>query len=575
MSDNPPSHDPSGQSSGETVRPWAAPDAAAEAPPGNPGWTAPPPPPPASGWGSPTPGWGGTTRPVIGPPPPPPSTGWPGAVPPPPGQPPYWAPSRQAPIRRARVAMGLGAVLLLAVVGLVAYARTTADDKYPDEWDPRVTDLVDFVEKERGLEFQHPVHVDFLSAEEYSDAVTGEDFAGVEEEDGTGEQQAAFLRALGLAEGEIDMGQASDDMADASTLAFYNMLTKRVTVRGEDLTVDVEVTLVHELTHALQDQQFDLSGLQEEISADLDLDNPDLEVFDGFQALVEGDAVRIENAYIAGLSSDDLDDYIANYNDQVAEAEDELGSVPQVMFASMLVPYELGGPLVDLIAADGGNDAVDDAFDQLPSTGEHLLDPRSYFDADDPSSLSFPDLPAGVDDATDEGTLSAVDVYLLLAERIDPLVALEAADGWGNARYVSYEDDDRTCVRFAVAGDSTSDDDELARALSDWADETPDGEVLDEDSATTVQTCDPGEDGPSINDRAMDALTLPVARSQIMLQVVEVDGIDVPEAWDIADCTVNQLGFEKVVDITYAASEAEAEELAGDIDAANEACSDA
>ena len=43
-------------------------------------------------------------------------------------------------------------------------------------------------------------------------------------------------------------------------------------MRGTDLTdVDVRVTIVHELTHALQDQHFDLTKLDDAVETEEDL----------------------------------------------------------------------------------------------------------------------------------------------------------------------------------------------------------------------------------------------------------------------------------------------------------------
>ena len=431
-------------------------------------------------------------------------------------------------------------------------------DKYPNEWDPRVADLVDFVEHERGLEFEHPVYVDFLSASAYSDEMRVDSSDMTDEETEALEQQTSFLRALGLASGDIDLLEAGNDLADTGTLAFYDVMSEHVVVRGKEMSVGLEVTLVHELTHALQDQVFDLEELQ--MGLDVDPEDPNLDVFAGYQALVEGDAVRIENAYVEGLSNDDFDEYVESYNSDVEAAEAGMGDIPGALMASQLLPYVLGQPLVDLIAADGGNDAVDDAFDQLPSTGEHLLDPRAYFDGQEAEPLDAPALPEGVTESLDEGTISAVDLYILLAERLDPLVALKAADGWGNGRYVTYEDDDRTCVRFTVDGDTEADDREIDEALQGWVDAAPiasDAEMQPDVDDTAVQSCDPGAGGPAIEDRAMDALTVPATRSQIMLDAVGAGGLDVDEAWDASNCIVGELGYEKVVALANAAEESD------------------
>ena len=48
-------------------------------------------------------------------------------------------------------------------LAFVAETGDAADDGTPDEWDRRVVEYVQFVERERGLEFEHPVRVRFLA----------------------------------------------------------------------------------------------------------------------------------------------------------------------------------------------------------------------------------------------------------------------------------------------------------------------------------------------------------------------------------------------------------------------------
>src|SRR5687767_10540895 len=100
----------------------------------------PPPPPPLP------PSWGPAPTAWRSPPPPPP----PSLAPPPP---------------RWLVALGImvTGVLVLGLVALATRAFGSDGPDHPDAWDPRVSDLAAFVEDERGLEFDHPVHVDFLT----------------------------------------------------------------------------------------------------------------------------------------------------------------------------------------------------------------------------------------------------------------------------------------------------------------------------------------------------------------------------------------------------------------------------
>ena len=67
-----------------------------------------------------------------------------------------------------------------------------------------------------------------------------------------------------MASGELDLFTAWMSVSDGGTLAFYDPIDERVRVRGTELSVGLEVTLVHELTHALQDQHFDVERLYDD-----------------------------------------------------------------------------------------------------------------------------------------------------------------------------------------------------------------------------------------------------------------------------------------------------------------------
>ncbi|MEO7571420.1 MAG: hypothetical protein ABIX10_03195, partial [Acidimicrobiales bacterium] len=271
--------------------------------------------------------------------------------------------------------MALGIVTAgLLVLGAVAVATGALGDdgpSHPDDWDPRVADLAAFVEAERGLVFDHPVHVDFLSPADYS-AETTEDDGGVA--DGEREEldrYAAELRALGVASGELDLFAAFNQVADGGTLAFYDPTDQRVRVRGTEMTVGLEVTIVHELTHALQDQRFDLERLY---ASDLDSG-----ASAAFRGLAEGDAVRIEEAYTADkLTETERTAYDEEFAGELADSQLATADVPPFLSATFSAPYALGQPFVTMLLGQDGNDGVDDAFESPPDTEEHLFDPTSF-----------------------------------------------------------------------------------------------------------------------------------------------------------------------------------------------------
>ena len=77
----------------------------------------------------------------------------------------------------------LGAALVAGVYVLLPEKDDGPD--YPAAWNPRVQKYVDIVEDERGLEFKHPIHVDFLSVKDFRRKVTvdGEDLTDKDREE--------------------------------------------------------------------------------------------------------------------------------------------------------------------------------------------------------------------------------------------------------------------------------------------------------------------------------------------------------------------------------------------------------
>jgi hypothetical protein len=432
-------------------------------------------------------------------------------------------------------------VVAAGLVALGAVALLTRDgDDHPSEWDPRVADLAAFVERERGLEFDHPVHVDFLTAEEYSAETTSDESALLDEERTELDRQAGELRALGVASGEVDLFTAFNQVADGGTLAFYDPFDERVRVRGTELTVGTEVTVVHELTHALQDQHFDLEGLFDE-----ELDDSSATAY---RALIEGDALRVEDAYVAGvLTPEEQTAYDDEFAAELDASEDATADVPPFISAAVGAPYALGRPFVLLLLNEGGNGAVDDAFVTRPTTEEHLLDPLSFLEGDGAELLEVGE-PDGVE-VVDDGHFGAIGWYLFLAERIDPKQAFDAALGWGGDGYLSYTDDDTACVRAAFVGDTDADEAEMAAALDDWVAAMPGGEAerLDTDGHPGLRSCDPGPDVDlELTGRTEDSLFLPSLWGYLVADASSQ--LDAEPSRCYARAVLGQLTYEEISD---------------------------
>lgn len=481
----------------------------------------PPYPPQAPGW--PPAGGGGYYPPS----PPPPGGGWgyPGGGGQPPGWPPQYPPQyprKQGGGRRIGFIVGCAALaLIIGVVSVLVFnhgslsfsagpkTKASPQPTFPATWDARVLPEVGFVQQDRGLTFKHPVTVNFLSDSDYVAQMNKDPENAQPSVDA---QETGLYRAVGLVEGQADLNEAGNTLADNGTAAFYDNHTKQVYVRGTDLTLDVKVTLVHELTHAAQDQYFDLSRSDSMINSGAQ---------EGFQALVEGDAVRVENDYIRTLS--DADQATYEQQDQAAsdKAQQDLTSVPPALVELFGAPYDLGPELLKVLVLKNGNAAVDDAFRNPPTTELQYFDPYVYAASTPAQHVAEPALPKGAK-KFDSGDFGALSWYVVLTQRIAPGTALQAADAWAGDSYVGYTQNGKSCLSASVVA-AAAGLPAMTTAFTQWAQAMPAGSVTVAPDAggLKIAACDPGASASQTPvDTAQDALVLPVSRTEFTIGTI-------------------------------------------------------
>jgi hypothetical protein len=384
----------------------------------------------------------------------------------------------------------------------------SAGHSFPAAWDPRVAALADFVEAERGLRFEHPVHVDFLERDDFVALVTSDEANLSPHDRDDRARESASYRALGLLEGDVDLFEAGNTAAGEAFVAYYDFASERIRVRGTELTLAVQGTLVHELTHALQDQTFDLTR-----GGTFDVDGQNKT----FQAVVEGDAVRMERAWVDSLSDDDR----ADYHDarHLAAEKIDLSEVPEVLTSFLRAPYQFGPLFVELLLEADGQEALDTAFESPPAADALILDPFRYLAGDDLVDVEVPKL-ARDEIESEKGSFGAMSLFLMLAQRVPPHLALAATDRWAGDAYVNFQRAGRQCVRAAFAGRDAAETEVIAGVLDAWEDKMPERAAAVErhDGLVEVTSCDPGIKARSRGlNRLRVAVAVPLTRTQFAL----------------------------------------------------------
>ena len=322
-----------------------------------------------------------------------------------------------------------------------------------------------FVEKERGLRFQRPVQVTSLADAPFEARLSESDAEDLEEV-----RDAQFvLVAMGLLDEDVDLVDAVRRFSAGAVLGFYDTDTKELVVRGAAPTPFVRAVLVHELTHALEDQHFGL-----------DRDDLGDEAYLGFSALAEGSAGRIEDRYRSSLGRSERREADREERTRAGAIP---GDVPDLVQVIVGFPYAYGGRLVQAILGAGGRARLDGAFGAPPASSEHVLDPARYLRGDDPRPVPAPRADR---EAFDDGEIGQLFLSLMLRAELDDDDADEAAEGWGGDHYVAWKEGARTCVRMTFVMDTPGDTAQLSDALARWARDR-DGSASA--TGTSLRTC--------------------------------------------------------------------------------------
>ncbi len=293
------------------------------------------------------------------------------------------------------------------------------------------TEIERQVEEIRGLKFKRPVDYAIVTRQGIQGVLSNKLAENYSEADFT-EIARAYSR-LGLLPEGYPLRQSYVDLLSEQVAAFFDQHTHKLFM-FEDASLENHqnrIILAHELTHALQDQHFELLKLPLEIK-----DNDDRAL--AASALVEGEATAVMTAYmLKNLSLQSIKESAAGL---LGQNTAQLQKAPRFLRELLIFPYLRGQEFCAAVMAEDGYEALTRCYRRLPSSTAQILHPEKYAGAapEEPLSIGFPETAFEAEPPAVNNVLGEIGTRLQLATGVDDAFAESAATGWRGDRYLSF-----------------------------------------------------------------------------------------------------------------------------------------
>ena len=191
------------------------------------------------------------------------------------------------------------------------------------------------------------------------------------------------LKKLGLAPADFQYRALMLRVLTEQVAGYYDPKTRQFHL-ADWIDLDGQKPIMaHELTHALQDQHFNLRRFEHWPKGDSDAEL-------AAHALIEGDATLAMALYVANNPLRALA-FLKSLG-ATGMSSAELDKAPRALRESLLFPYQDGEKWVNALYKRGGWNEVSQAFTTLPQSTEQILHPEKYFAHEAPVRVTLPDI---------------------------------------------------------------------------------------------------------------------------------------------------------------------------------------
>ena len=249
--------------------------------------------------------------------------------------------------------------------------------------------------------------------------------------------QELALKRLGLIPEKLDMMSFTLQLYGEQVAGYYDPFKAKFFIASWMNAQMQAPIMAHELTHALQDQSFNLKPFLTPIA-----DNSDATM--ARQAVVEGDASVAMFAWIGRQSGVDMSTQPIGAMLRQSMKNPQFpvfAQAPEYLQESLAFPYASGSDFIVRTRAAGGWKAVDALYADLPKSTEQILHPEKYKGPakDDPTPIALAGLKLDGFKEVHTDVLGEAILKVMMDGYFDETDAANIAAGWDGDRYRAFQ----------------------------------------------------------------------------------------------------------------------------------------
>jgi len=254
------------------------------------------------------------------------------------------------------------------------------------------------------------------------------------------------LKMFGFVPQDFNLERETVDLVSEQAAAFYDYHRKKLFLTDWAPSAMQESALVHELAHALADQNFHLERFIKQGGKSDDSELARMAVMEGQATWLMTEALA-RRAGQSISSNPSLLNVMGGGGEGGSSQFPVFNSVPLYLRETLVFPYTDGARFQNAVYDKLGKAAFAELFRHPPDTTQQILHPRKYFDHLEPTAPEFPPVaPAKGFKDLSEGMLGELDHAILIRQYGTSEQADSIAPHWKGGRYRLIENKTRTRV---------------------------------------------------------------------------------------------------------------------------------